>query len=459
MRKTLVLLLVLLTQGLLFAAGTGEPAAAQQRQLVIWGEWAAEPNKLAYINRIVADFMKDNPSVKVTYTPYDGEQLGKTLQTMLVSGAGDLPDMAPCGIEWVRAGWFDRLNDFLDMSKFQPFVETDATMVIDGKPLGIFFFPVAVDYEFIGYNPEIFAKAGVKVPEDRTFTLDEFADVVKKVNQAGFSVMADGAGNRDYVGGLVSGPFLLSIAGPDAYLKLVLGEMDWNDSRARATLDYLARLRDAGLYSKNYLTMGIDEFHAFFHTKREAAMIMINTWYTGRAFKSQDEGGQDPNWHFQMLRYPVAKKGDQSYVLASVNGGPGILAKSKNKDIAADFIRYWQRPQYAAAWALGEIGDAAAVAPLEQGLKTRDLLKLVPGTEVDAIERCSGHNGTYGVKKEFRETSMKIGKPVFSKVRNAAPDYYASDCPMAGHQIESGLGADPKPPTHPLKLLRIAYGL
>ncbi len=93
------------------------------------------------------------------------------------------------------------------------------------------------------------------------------------------------------------------------------------------------------------------------------------------------------------------------------------------------------------------------------GLKTRDVLQLIPGTEIEPIERCSGHDGTYGVKKEYRETSMKIGRPVFSKVKNAAPDYYASDCPMAGHQIESGLGADPRPPTHPLRLLRIAYGL
>jgi hypothetical protein len=54
---------------------------------------------------------------------------------------------------------------------------------------------------------------------------------------------------------------------------------------------------------------------------------------------------------------------------------------------------------------------------------------------------------------------MKIGRPVFNKVRNAAPDHYTSDCPMAGHQIESGLGDVPKPPTHPLKLLRIAYGI
>jgi ABC-type glycerol-3-phosphate transport system substrate-binding protein len=305
----MVSLLILAFQGVLFAGGKTEAASAgPQRQLVIWGEWAAEPNKLDYMNRIVSDFMKDNPSIKVTYTPYDGEQLGKTLQTMLVSGAGDLPDMAPPNLEWVKAGWFDSLNPFLDMSKFQPFVEMDATMVIDGKPMGIFFFPIAVDYEFIGYNPEIFAKVGITVPADRTFTLDEFADVVKKINAAGYSVVADGAGNRDYVGGLISGPFQLSIAGPDAYLKLAEGEKDWNDPQGRATLEYLVRLRDAGLYSKSYLTMGIDEFHAFFHTKREAAMIMINTWYTGRAFKAQDQGGQDPNWHFMMLRYPVAKK-------------------------------------------------------------------------------------------------------------------------------------------------------
>ena len=93
------------------------------------------------------------------------------------------------------------------------------------------------------------------------------------------------------------------------------------------------------------------------------------------------------------------------------------------------------------------------------GLKTRDVLKLVPGTEIEAIERCSGHNGTYGVKREYRETSMKIGKPVFNKVQQASPDYYASDCPMAGHQIESGLKEPSVPPTHPLKLLRLAYGI
>jgi glycerol-3-phosphate dehydrogenase subunit C len=92
------------------------------------------------------------------------------------------------------------------------------------------------------------------------------------------------------------------------------------------------------------------------------------------------------------------------------------------------------------------------------GLKTRDMLKLVPETTVEVIERCSGHNGTYAVKKEFRPASVKIGRPVMQRVESANPDHYASDCPMAGHQIESGL-EEARPPTHPLRLLRIAYGI
>jgi Fe-S oxidoreductase len=92
------------------------------------------------------------------------------------------------------------------------------------------------------------------------------------------------------------------------------------------------------------------------------------------------------------------------------------------------------------------------------GLKTRDVLDLVPDTTFEVIERCSGHNGTYAVKKEFHDVSMKIGRPVAQKVADSRAAHYTSDCPMAGHQIENGL-ADGREPEHPLALLRRAYGL
>ena len=92
------------------------------------------------------------------------------------------------------------------------------------------------------------------------------------------------------------------------------------------------------------------------------------------------------------------------------------------------------------------------------GLKTREILSLIPGTEVETIERCSGHDGTYAVKQEYHQTSMKIGRPVVNKVKLYKPDAYTSDCPMAGHHIAAGLN-DGSETVHPISLLKQAYGI
>jgi len=91
------------------------------------------------------------------------------------------------------------------------------------------------------------------------------------------------------------------------------------------------------------------------------------------------------------------------------------------------------------------------------GLKTRDALQLVPDTTVEAIERCSGHDGTYAVKKEFHEISKKIAKPVVSKLKRADADHFVSDCPMAADQIVQDL--DDHKANNPMSLLRMAYGI
>lgn len=100
------------------------------------------------------------------------------------------------------------------------------------------------------------------------------------------------------------------------------------------------------------------------------------------------------------------------------------------------------------------------------GKKTEEILKLIPDTTVQTIERCSGHAGTYGVKKGSHQTAMKIGKPVFKAMAQmkdgAQPDYISSDCPLGGHHIAQGFEVnqlgEPKL-AHPLTLVRTAYGL
>ncbi|WP_118184259.1 heterodisulfide reductase-related iron-sulfur binding cluster [Paraburkholderia phosphatilytica] len=96
------------------------------------------------------------------------------------------------------------------------------------------------------------------------------------------------------------------------------------------------------------------------------------------------------------------------------------------------------------------------------GRKTSETLSLVPDTKVTVVERCSGHAGTFGVKKEFHAMSMKIGTPVFKAMAQPQPDYISSDCQLAGHHIEQGIDENnlgQAQLAHPLTLLRKAYGV
>ncbi len=97
----------------------------------------------------------------------------------------------------------------------------------------------------------------------------------------------------------------------------------------------------------------------------------------------------------------------------------------------------------------------------KMGQMAREALEAVPGTEVLTIERCSGHAGTWGVKKEYHETALRIGRPVFRQVADFEPDWFASDCALAGHHIAQGVGPDAGKAKlrHPITLLRMAYGL
>ena len=96
------------------------------------------------------------------------------------------------------------------------------------------------------------------------------------------------------------------------------------------------------------------------------------------------------------------------------------------------------------------------------GPKTKLVLELIQDTMVKNIERCSGHDGTYGVKSETLEFANKIAGPIVKQIQQQAPDHYGSDCPVAGRHIENNLknkAKDSQDAIHPLDLLCLAYGI
>jgi Fe-S oxidoreductase len=90
------------------------------------------------------------------------------------------------------------------------------------------------------------------------------------------------------------------------------------------------------------------------------------------------------------------------------------------------------------------------------GTKSADLLRVIPGCTVDVIERCSAVDGTWGFKKEYYELSMKVARPLFEDIARTGAPTVATDCPLAGLQIEQGTG---RKPVHPIQVLADAYGI
>ncbi|HEY3066091.1 MAG TPA: anaerobic glycerol-3-phosphate dehydrogenase subunit C [Methylomirabilota bacterium] len=90
------------------------------------------------------------------------------------------------------------------------------------------------------------------------------------------------------------------------------------------------------------------------------------------------------------------------------------------------------------------------------GTKSADVLRAIPGTTVEVVERCSAVDGTWGFKKEYFELSLQVAKPLFDTVAGAGAAFTATDCPLAALQIEQGTGIKA---LHPVQILAAAYGL
>lgn len=94
----------------------------------------------------------------------------------------------------------------------------------------------------------------------------------------------------------------------------------------------------------------------------------------------------------------------------------------------------------------------------KSGYKSRDLLRLVPGTTVNMIDKCSGMDGGWGMKAEFFAESMKVADKLVENLNRKPAEHTCSDCTLAGMQIHQASGGCINS-QHPIQLIHHAYGL
>ncbi len=96
------------------------------------------------------------------------------------------------------------------------------------------------------------------------------------------------------------------------------------------------------------------------------------------------------------------------------------------------------------------------------GAKSAEMLRLIPDTRIDLIERCSGHGGTFGVMKATHPLANKVGLPTAKQAAQKHNDTLCSDCPLAcnhlGQLMSAQLDAAPAVQGHPIEILARAYG-
>jgi glycerol-3-phosphate dehydrogenase subunit C len=180
---------------------------------------------------------------------------------------------------------------------------------------------------------------------------------------------------------------------------------------------------------------------------------------------------------------------DEGYDIVALTASCGLMLKfewklivPENQDVQRLAKATFDIDEYVVDIAKKE-GLPAGLRPLPEGVtvhlpcharaqamgpKAAEMLKLIPDTPIEIVERCSGHGGTFGVMKETHAVAVKIGRPVFRAAHEKARGHIVSDCPLAAlHIVENvkalaakdGTEAPVREPQHPIEIIAHAYGL
>jgi glycerol-3-phosphate dehydrogenase subunit C len=184
-----------------------------------------------------------------------------------------------------------------------------------------------------------------------------------------------------------------------------------------------------------------------------AAQEMID--FNTRSFRSSIDAGRTivvpgPTCSYMMKQeYPMLRDGEgtQKIAAATLDICEYLMKLHKEQKLLTDF----QVPQGKISYHL-----ACHLKAQNIGFKSKELMSLVPDTEVEMIQKCSAVDGTWGLKKEYFELSLKVARPLFDKIEKSQPATVVSDCALAGLQIQQGTGRSFK---HPIQVIHAAYGL
>lgn len=164
------------------AAGSGGDGYDPDEEITLRVSWWGEADRNATTDDVVADFMAEHPNITVETEPSDFESYFDKIATS--TAANDAPDVMALGgaypQEYGAKGALadlSTLGEQLDMSPFNEAALAGATY--DGAVYGA---PTGGNAIALLANPRVFEEAGVELPDDETWTWDEFGELAAEIS-------------------------------------------------------------------------------------------------------------------------------------------------------------------------------------------------------------------------------------------------------------------------------------
>jgi multiple sugar transport system substrate-binding protein len=326
----------------LLIAGACGPAAAQQATLKVWSHWGAEPKKQEVVKAVAKMFEAKSPGTKVEITWWDKTQMYPAARAALAAGTG-FPDVmymfAGETDEFIKAGWMTDLSGSINWENVKSQAKQSWTLPGPDGKTGVWALTIEAWTDELLYNKKLFRNLGIQVPDDLTFTQDQFKEVVRKCTAGGLAAFANSVGDRDFPGQALTSDLLLSKLGEADLFKLWTGALSFKDPRVLEVFRYVKELVDLKAFSPTFSTMTLAESHRYFHTAEKACMFVIGSWYTGRAFAEPERGGQPRDFELGMMKAPAMRDGKGvGMKFLGLGGGFGVVSKSPLAAQAAAFI-------------------------------------------------------------------------------------------------------------------------
>lgn len=314
------------TLGLVGCAGSATtPPVTETVTTITFGNWRTEDAQL-WEEKVIPQFEKSHPGVKVKYQATDTNDYNATIQSQVESGTG--PDVVMCrpfdvNRAWIGSGYFDSLKQLKGIDGF-----TDTALAAwqgdDGEPYCV---PIASVLAGFYYNKAIFTELGIEPPT----TMAEFTAVLDTIKASGkYTPLALGTAD----GWQLSYNVLDNLGpnywkGEEGRLGLINGTAKLTDPGFVAAVQSVVDLKP--YLPEGYQSISYEDMMQLF-TLGKAAILPDGSWdITAATATGLDVG---------IFAAPVVNAGDTRYLQEMPDQGVGLNANSKQKEAATVFLEW-----------------------------------------------------------------------------------------------------------------------